>query len=98
MGGRARSKPVEADVTTDPGTHWAGLRIATKKEKTMVARSSIQLRNAAVALMATALLAACATTGGGAPVSPAEPEKLVGDARVAFDHFLRDPDQTWVHD
>lgn len=65
----------------------------------MVARSSIQLRNAAVALMATALLAACATTGGGgAPVSPAEPEKLVGDARVAFDHFLRDPDQTWVHD
>jgi lipid-binding SYLF domain-containing protein len=65
----------------------------------MVACLVPALRNAAVALVTSAMLASCATTGtGGAPVSPAEPEKLVADARVAFDHFLRDPDQTWVHD
>lgn len=65
----------------------------------MVACLVPALRNAAVALVTSAMLVSCATTGtGGAPVSPAEPEKLVADARVAFDHFLRDPDQTWVHD
>jgi SH3 domain-containing YSC84-like protein 1 len=35
---------------------------------------------------------ACATTG----VSPAEPEKLVADARTTLSNFLRDPDQTWI--
>jgi len=77
----------------------AGLLIALNKERSMLACLIPSLRNAAVLLASTAFLASCATTGGGgAPVSPAEPEKLVGDARVAFDHFLRDPDQTWVHD
>ena len=34
----------------------------------------------------------CSTT----PVSPAEPEKLVADARTTLSNFLRDPDQTWI--
>jgi hypothetical protein len=37
-------------------------------------------------------LAGCSTT----PVSPAEPEKLVADARTTLSNFLRDPDQTWI--
>ena len=54
-------------------------------------------RGAAVALLAAAALAGCATTDS-ERVSPAEPDKLVADAQVAFRNFLRDPDQTWVHD
>jgi lipid-binding SYLF domain-containing protein len=61
----------------------------------MVAYSLSRLRNTATALLAVAMLTACASTGGPAPD---EPQKLVGDAQVAFQHFLRDPDQTWVHD
>lgn len=61
----------------------------------MVARHFTRLRNAAVSLAAVGMLAACASTGGPAPE---EPQKLVSDAQVAFSHFLRDPDQTWVHD
>ena len=61
----------------------------------MVARSYIRLRNAAIVSVAVGMLAACASTGGPAPE---EPQKLVSDAQVAFTHFLRDPDQTWVHD
>jgi lipid-binding SYLF domain-containing protein len=49
------------------------------------------------ALLATAVLAACATTDSGSPPgSSAEPDKLVADAQKTFDNFLRDPDQTWV--
>ena len=56
-------------------------------------------RRAAVALFAAAALVGCATTdSGSARVSPAEPDKLVADAQKAFTDFLRDPDQTWVHD
>ena len=48
-------------------------------------------------LLATAVLAACATTDSGSPpASSAEPDKLVADAQKTFDNFLRDPDQTWV--
>jgi len=61
----------------------------------MVARSYIRLRNAAIVSVAVGMLAACASTGG---PTPEEPQKLVSDAQVAFTHFLRDPDQTWVHD
>ena len=44
-----------------------------------------------------AALSACATTDGGWSSVPAgEPEKLVADARVTLDNFVRDPDQTWV--
>jgi lipid-binding SYLF domain-containing protein len=49
------------------------------------------------ALVATAVLAACATTDSGSPPgSSGEPDKLVADAQKTFDNFLRDPDQTWV--
>src|SRR4029077_18148031 len=44
-------------------------------------------------LVATTL-AGCATQA----VSPAEPEKLVGDAQTTLDNFIRDPDQTWIQD
>ena len=61
----------------------------------MVAYSFKQLRNTAATLLAAAMLASCATTGG---PSPEEPQKLVSDAQTTFRNFLRDPDQTWVHD
>ena len=42
-------------------------------------------------------VAACATTESGSPpASSAEPDKLVADAQVTLDNFLRDPDQTWI--
>ena len=47
----------------------------------------------ALALVVAMALCACATTGG---VPAGEPEKLVADARVTLDNFVRDPDQTWV--
>lgn len=46
----------------------------------------------ALALLATAALAACAS------VSPAEPERLVADAQTTFSNFLRDPGQTWARE
>ena len=56
-------------------------------------KSSWQLTSLIVIGVAVALgITACATTG----VSPAEPEKLVGDARTTLNNFLRDPDQTWI--
>ena len=62
----------------------------------MVASSFPAFRNALAIVSTIALLGGCATTGSS--VAPAEPDKLVSDAGVAFQHFLRDPDQTWVHD
>jgi lipid-binding SYLF domain-containing protein len=53
-------------------------------------------RRAVLTLLATATLAACATTDSGNRVSSAEPEQLAAEARKTFDNFLRDPDQTWV--
>jgi SH3 domain-containing YSC84-like protein 1 len=53
-------------------------------------------RRGVLTLLATAALAACATTDSGKRVSSAEPEQLVAEARKTFDNFLRDPDQTWV--
>jgi lipid-binding SYLF domain-containing protein len=56
-------------------------------------------RHAVLPLIAAASLAACATTDSGrARVSPAEPEQLVADAQRTLDNFVRDPDQTWVHE
>ena len=49
----------------------------------------------------TALLTIGAMALGGCasqPVSPAEPEKLVDDARTTLSNFIRDPDQTWIQD
>lgn len=46
-----------------------------------------------LALVVAMALGACATTSG---VPAGEPEKLVADARVTLDNFVRDPDQTWV--
>lgn len=65
----------------------------------MVAYRIQHLRHAATVVATIALLAACATTDSGEKrVSPDEPQKLVSDAQVAFNNFLRDPDQTWVHE
>ena len=49
---------------------------------------------AALVIMVAAAL--CITSCTTTPVSPAEPEKLVADARVTLSNFLRDPDQTWI--
>ncbi len=51
-------------------------------------------RRAALGVLAAAALAGCATQS----VSPAEPERLVADARTTLSNFLRDPDQTWIQD
>ena len=53
-------------------------------------------RHGVLTLLATVVLAACATTDSGNRVSSAEPEQLVAEARKTFDNFLRDPDQTWA--
>jgi SH3 domain-containing YSC84-like protein 1 len=49
----------------------------------------------------TALLTIGAISLGGCagqPVSPAEPDALVQDARTTLSNFIRDPDQTWIQD
>src|SRR5215831_868523 len=51
-------------------------------------------RRNALRVLAAVTLAGCATQ----PVSPAEPQGLVADARTTFSNFMRDPDQTWIQD
>ena len=53
-------------------------------------------RRAVVVAVVGAMLTACATTDTGK--SSAEADKLVADARVTFNNFLRDPDQTWIQE
>jgi lipid-binding SYLF domain-containing protein len=51
-------------------------------------------RRNALRVLVAASLAGCATQS----VSPAEPERLVADARTTLSNFMRDPDQTWIQD
>jgi len=51
-------------------------------------------RRNALRVLAAAMLAGCATQ----PVSPSEPEELVGDAQTTLSNFMRDPAQTWIQD
>jgi len=51
-------------------------------------------RRNALRVLAAVTLAGCATQ----PVSPAEPQGLVADARTTLSNFMRDPDQTWIQD
>ena len=51
-------------------------------------------RRNALRALAAVTLAGCATQ----PASPAEPERLVADARTTLSNFMRDPDQTWIQD
>jgi len=55
------------------------------------------LRRAAL-LVVAATVAGCATTDSAKTMSSAEPDKLVSDAQVTLDNFVRDPDQTWIQD
>ena len=55
--------------------------------------SNLARKAAAVVLIAGGL-AGCATQ----PVPPAEPERLVADARTTLSNFIRDPNQTWIQD
>ena len=60
---------------------------------------SQRLSRFAVTTLAAAGLAACATTNSGMPPpASGEPDKLVADAQVTLNNFLRDPDQTWVQE
>ena len=52
------------------------------------------MRSAALIVVA-GMLTACATESG-RPASSAEADKLVSDARVTLNNFMRDPDQTWI--
>ena len=52
------------------------------------------LARATAALLIAGILASCATQ----TVSPAEPERLVADARTTLSNFVRDPNQTWIQD
>ena len=51
-------------------------------------------RRNALRALAAVTLAGCATQ----PVSRAEPDGLVADARTTLSNFMRDPDQTWIQD
>lgn len=51
---------------------------------------SAYARSAATALLSMLLIAAPAA-------AQTNPQKLVTDAQATLDHFLRDPDQTWIH-
>jgi lipid-binding SYLF domain-containing protein len=64
----------------------------------MVTKTFTHLRRCALMVVAIAALTACATNERSEPVAPVEPQRLVTDAQETFDHFLRDPDQTWVQD
>ena len=55
-------------------------------------------RRTALLVLVAATVAACATTDSGKPMSSAEPDKLVSDAQVTLNNFVRDPDQTWIQD
>jgi len=43
-------------------------------------------------VLVAGVLASCASS----PPSTAEPDKLVSDAQVTLNNFIRDPDQTWI--
>ena len=58
-------------------------------------RSVDSSRRLALQALVVAALGACATTDSGRPTA-AGPEKLVSDAQVTLNNFLRDPDQTWI--
>jgi len=61
--------------------------------KTDVRRNAVQqFATLTLLAIAAATITGCATQA----VSPAEPEKLVADARTTLNNFLRDPDQTWI--
>jgi len=51
-------------------------------------------RRKALRVLAVATVSGCASQ----PVSPTEPEKLVGDAQQTLSNFLHDPSQTWIQD
>lgn len=51
-------------------------------------------RRAAAVLLIVGGLAGCASQ----PVPPAEPERLVAEARTTLSNFIRDPNQTWIQD
>ena len=51
-------------------------------------------RSAASIVLLAGALGGCATQ----TVSPAEPERLVADARTTLSNFIRDPDQTWIQE
>ena len=51
-------------------------------------------RSVASIVVIAGALSGCATQ----TVSPAEPERLVADARTTLSNFIRDPDQTWIQE
>ncbi len=55
-------------------------------------------RRTALLVLVAATVAACATTDPGKPMSSADQDKLVSDAQVTLNNFVRDPDQTWIQD
>ncbi len=55
-------------------------------------------RRTALLVLVAATVAACTTTDSGKPMSSSEPDKLVSDAQVTLNNFVRDPDQTWIQD
>ncbi|MEO5763964.1 MAG: lipid-binding SYLF domain-containing protein [Casimicrobiaceae bacterium] len=62
-----------------------------------VSASSTRYAKTAFALVIATGLTACATTSG-ERMSSSEPDRLVADAQVTLNNFLRDPDQTWVQE
>lgn len=59
-----------------------------------ISASSLSSRRTVMGVLAAVALAGCASQA----VSPAEPDKLVSDARTTLSNFIRDPNQTWIQE
>ena len=57
----------------------------------MIARSAVRALQAVAVLLSTLLLVTPAAAQG-------DQQKLVSDAQKTLSNFIRDPDQTWIHD
>jgi lipid-binding SYLF domain-containing protein len=69
------------------------------KENRMLDQSVNCIRRRTIIVLVAGLLGACSTTQPAmGPASTADQDKLVADAQVTFNNFLRDPDQTWIQD
>jgi lipid-binding SYLF domain-containing protein len=66
-------------------------RECPRKEDTMKRRSFMPVWRTAIAAFAAFLIIAPAS-------AQTNPQKLVADAQTTLANFMRDPDQTWVHD
>jgi lipid-binding SYLF domain-containing protein len=85
--------------TTRTGKRGAVHASYRDKEKTMSKQTFGLDFRTAVLIAAAFVVSACATMdSGNAPAASADADRLVADAQVTLNNFLRDPDQTWIQE